>query len=183
MPDDEPAYTGASQPVLFTIEKSAVTIHADDQTARTGDPLPKLTCTVSGLAGQDRLAREPRLTCDADMRTAGSYTIVVSGAQVPDTDNYKEEIVYENGTLTVSGTNQGDGAGSPGSGSGSSGTGGTGSPGSGSGSSGTGGSGSSSGTGGSSGGMGGNLGAGGYPQTIIPCGIKITGRLEKPPSL
>lgn len=180
VPDDEPAYTGASQPVLFTIEKSAVTIHADDQTARTGDPLPKLTCTVSGLAGQDRLAREPRLTCDADMRTAGSYIIVVSGAQVPDTDNYKEEIVYENGMLTVSGTNQGDGTGSPGSGSGSSGTGGTGSPGSGSGSSGTGGSGSSSGTGGSSGDMGGNLGGIGSPGSGFGSTGSGTGSSRQP---
>ena len=51
-------------------------------------------------------ARSSRLTrplaCSADMGRPGEYAITASGAAVPATGNYNEDIVYVPGTLTVS---------------------------------------------------------------------------------
>lgn len=124
--------------LLFTIEKAAITICADDITAKKGDSLPKLTYTVSGLAETDSLAAAPELVCDADMKKAGVWPITVRGAKAPDTGNYHTDIVYKQGTLTVlDAAAPGTGSGTSGTGSSSSGTG-SGSAGTGSGSSGAG---------------------------------------------
>ena len=63
-----------------------------------GGVLPAYTYTVSGLVNGDSLTMEPVVACaDADVNTAGSYTIVVSGASAG--DNY--EITFKPGTLVV----------------------------------------------------------------------------------
>ena len=101
VPEDDAEYAGASEAVPFTIRKAAVTIKADNKAAQAGSPLPELTYTISGLAEKEQLAAAPKLSCSADMDTAGIYPITAGGAKVPDTDNYQEEITYESGTLTV----------------------------------------------------------------------------------
>lgn len=85
----------------FIIEKAAITICADDKTAKRGEPLPELTYTVSGLAQADSLAAVPELACEADMKKAGVWPITVKGAKAPETGNYHTDITYQHGTLTV----------------------------------------------------------------------------------
>ena len=85
----------------FTIGRAGVTITADSLTASVGGEKPVLTYTVDGFVGTDELAVRPVLACNADMDTAGSYIITASGAAVPGTGNYDEEITYVPGTLTV----------------------------------------------------------------------------------
>ena len=88
----------------FTIAKATITITAADKSAAAGNAKPELTYTVSGLVGEDALSTAPTLTCDADMDTVGSYPITAAGATVPNTTNYNEEIIYVDGTLTVTAT-------------------------------------------------------------------------------
>lgn len=97
---DDPAYIGSAE-VSFTIAKAKITITAEDAEAYTGSDMPKLSYTVSGLATGEKLAKEPSISCAADMKKAGSYVIAVSGAEVPNTNNYEETITYVSGTLEV----------------------------------------------------------------------------------
>ena len=95
---------------IFTITKATVTIKADDKSVYVGDTMPELTYTVSGLASGDNLGGTVSLSCEAtDTNTAGTYTIKASGAAVPNTDHYNSEIVYQDGTLTVSRRSSGGG--------------------------------------------------------------------------
>lgn len=97
---DDPAYIGSAE-VSFTIAKAKITITAEDAEAYTGSDMPKLSYTVTGLATGEKLAKEPSISCAADMKKAGSYVIAVSGAEVPNTNNYEETISYVSGTLEV----------------------------------------------------------------------------------
>lgn len=97
---DDPAYIGSAE-VSFTIAKAKITITAEDAEAYTGSDMPKLSYTVTGLATGEKLAKEPSVSCAADMKKAGSYVIAVSGAEVPNTNNYEESITYVSGTLEV----------------------------------------------------------------------------------
>ena len=86
----------------FTIRKAAITVTAEDKAAYVGDTEPTYTYTVSGLAEGEKLATQPTAACPtADMTKAGSYPITVGGASAPAGGNY-EDIVYVEGTLTVS---------------------------------------------------------------------------------
>jgi hypothetical protein len=99
----DPKYTGASAAVNFTIAKATITITVTDQSATAGSAEPTYTYTVSGLAPSEKLAKNPTASCPtANMNAAGSYPIIVSGAEVPDTGTYHTAIIYKNGTLTVS---------------------------------------------------------------------------------
>ena len=98
---DDPNYVGSAT-VSFTISKATVTVTVDDKEAYVGSDMPELSYTVSGLAAGETLATNPTLTCNADMDKAGKYAITASGAAVPATGNYNEDIVYVPGTLTVS---------------------------------------------------------------------------------
>lgn len=109
IPDDNESYIG-SVTLAFQIEQATITVKADDKTATVGGSKPELTATVSGLADGEQLKTPPTLACDADMARAGSYEIIASGAEVPDGGNYKGEIVYQPGTLTISGSNAGGGS-------------------------------------------------------------------------
>lgn len=97
---DDPAYIGSAE-VSFTIAKAKITITAEDAEAYTGSDMPKLSYTVTGLATGEKLAKEPSVSCAADMKKDGSYVIAVSGAEVPNTNNYEETITYVSGTLEV----------------------------------------------------------------------------------
>ena len=96
------AYAEAKASYALTVNKATVTITANDKSATVGDTQPAYTYTVTGLAAGNILATLPTVNCPtADMNTAGTYTIVASGAAVPSAVNYNEVIVYINGTLTV----------------------------------------------------------------------------------
>jgi len=97
-------YTGYGEKSV-TIEKATVTVTAEDLTANLGEELPQLTYTVTGLANGQKIQGQVAIACEADMATAGEYTITVSGGSVPDRNNYVEEIVYVDGTLTVADPN------------------------------------------------------------------------------
>lgn len=85
----------------FTIDKSSITIKADNKKATVGTTKPALTYTVIGLADGDALAAAPILICDANMDTIGKYPITASGAAVPSGSNYNTEITYVTGILEV----------------------------------------------------------------------------------
>lgn len=107
--------------LVFTISKATVTVKADDKSVYVGDAMPELTYSVSGLVGDDKLSGTVSLSCDAtDTNTAGTYTITLSGAAVPDTNHYNSEIVYQPGTLTILSRGGGGGGGSSSGGSSSS---------------------------------------------------------------
>lgn len=99
--ENDQNYVGSTT-VNFTISKATVTITVADKEAYVGSDMPELSYTVSGLAAGETLATNPTLTCNADMDKAGEYAITASGAAVPATGNYNEDIVYVSGTLTVS---------------------------------------------------------------------------------
>lgn len=88
--------------LVFTINKATVTVKADDQLVYVGDEMPQFTYTVSGLVGTDTLNGTVSFACDAtDTDEAGTYPITPSGANVPNTELYNDDIEYETGTLTI----------------------------------------------------------------------------------
>lgn len=87
---------------VFSIAKATVTITPDNQSVHVGDAMPEFTYTVSGLAEGHSLAVSPTLTCSAENTdTAGTYVITADNAEVPDTEHYNSEIVYGQGTLSI----------------------------------------------------------------------------------
>ena len=81
----------------WTIAKAKLTIAPDSKVIYIGEKLPTLTYTVTGLAGGDKLVKDPVLTTNADADQAGSYTITAANADAG--DNYT--ITYVNGSLTI----------------------------------------------------------------------------------
>ena len=164
---EDETFAAASDTLRLTIGKASITITALDQTISAGDTAPDLRFpvehthyTVSGLVNEDALSGTVTMNyqrdgqnIQPDTTAAGVYTIAVSGAAVPN-DSYESNIIYINGTLTItpaSGT--GGNTGDPDDGSSGESSGGSSS---GSGSSGGGSSGSSS-SGGHSGSSGGGI--------------------------
>ena len=96
-----------SDPVEVTIHQAQLTIQAHDRTASVGDPVPTLSSsgyTVSGLVPGDTLVKGPVLSYAStpDLSRAGTYSIQISGAAAPEGGNYRSDILYVPGTLTVS---------------------------------------------------------------------------------
>lgn len=96
-----------ADPVLVTIHQAQLTIQVKNKTAFVGKEVPTLgkeDYTVSGLVGQDTLAKEPTLTYSPtpNMALPGTYTIQAAGAEGPAGGNYRTEILYQPGTFTVS---------------------------------------------------------------------------------
>lgn len=103
VPDrDDLPYAG-SQSYPFIIEKRPVTIKVEDKVMTAGEPLPAFTYIVEGvLPGETALIGEPKLTCVANGKTAGSYEITVDLTGVSYTPNYKAaDPAFVKGTLTV----------------------------------------------------------------------------------
>ena len=95
----EAAYT-------LTVAKGIITIAAKNKNAYVGDTEPALgetDYTVTGLREGETLATPPAITYESapDMSASGTAVIKVIGAEAPAGGNY-EEIVYQNGTLTIS---------------------------------------------------------------------------------
>ena len=96
-----------ADPVLVTIHQAQLTIQVKNKTAFVGKEVPTLgkeDYTVSGLVGQDTLAKEPTLTYSPtpNMALPGTYTIQAAGAEGPAGGNYRTEILYQPGTFTIS---------------------------------------------------------------------------------
>ena len=90
----------------ITIKQATITITAKKQTAKVGDAAaPDLTgqYEVTGLAKGEALKTQPTVAYaeTPDLTKTGTVAITVSGAAAPDGGNYNE-IVYKNGTLTIS---------------------------------------------------------------------------------
>ncbi len=99
----------------FIINKATITISAKNKSAYIGDTTPVLGTedyTVTGLKVGEVLKTLPTIAYEIapDMTQAGAATIKVSGAEAPDGGNYKE-IVYNDGTLTISRRSSGGGGG------------------------------------------------------------------------
>ena len=100
--DGSDRYILTNGTLAAAISKAKITITADDKTCTDVSKLPKWTYTVKGLAENEQLKKEPVPACDTSAPDEnGAYTITVSGAEVPDTKNYEEEIEYVSGKLTV----------------------------------------------------------------------------------
>lgn len=94
------AYPETLIPGGLVIEKATLTVTADNKTMYVSDALPTYTYTVSGWQGSDKdtaTFTAPTLSCSADGKTAGTYTITAGGANAG--GNYN--ISYVDGTLTV----------------------------------------------------------------------------------
>lgn len=103
---------------IFTITKATVTIRPNDKSAYVGDAVPVLgknDYTVTGLVGNDTLTTVPTLSYAStpDMNTTGTYAIKASGAAA---NEAHYELIYEDGTLTVSRRSSGGGGGGSSSG-------------------------------------------------------------------
>ena len=90
----------------ITIKQATITITAKNQTAKVGDEkAPDLTgqYEISGLAEGETLKTLPTIAYaeTPDLTKTGTVAITVRGAEAPDSGNYNE-IVYKNGTLTIS---------------------------------------------------------------------------------
>ncbi len=85
----------------FTIHKATVTIRADSKEIYKDSRMPSFSYKVSGLAKNDKLAALPTVSCGGDVSVVGQYAVTASGAAVPDSGNYDENIVYIDGVLSV----------------------------------------------------------------------------------
>lgn len=92
----EPGMVGIGEKSVV-IQKASLVIRADNQSVQIGNKMPELTYTVHGLVGKDTLLKEPKLTCDANLKNPGQYEIQISDADAG--DNYK--ISYKPGILKV----------------------------------------------------------------------------------
>ena len=94
-----------SDPVLVHILPAPITVQAKNKTAYVGSETPALTaadCTVTGLVGEDKLAKAPTISyvTTPDMTKPGAVAIQVTGAEIPNS-NYDPNITYVPGVLTI----------------------------------------------------------------------------------
>ena len=93
-------YNSFSKTFTLTVNKTPLTITADDKTKTAGQANPSLTVSYSGFVNGESssvLTTQPTVTTTATASSAaGTYPITVSGAAAA---NY--EIIYVEGTLTV----------------------------------------------------------------------------------
>ncbi len=113
--DDQYSDIVATKTII--IKQAVITITAKNQTAKVGDEkAPDLTgqCEITGLAKGEALKTPPTIAYaeTPDLTKAGTVAIVVKDAEVPDGGNYNSEIVYKNGTLTISARPSSGGGGS-----------------------------------------------------------------------
>ncbi len=81
----------------LSITPLELTITADNKAIHTGDPDPTFTFSTSRFVGSDTLITNPTCSVPDPHTTAGTYSIICSGADAG--ANYT--ISYVNGTLTV----------------------------------------------------------------------------------
>lgn len=119
-------YTG-SEGYQFVIRPKIITIRPNDIKRKIGDDKPEWLdadyeikpdatekpYTVTGLVGNEKIQKEPTLTCDVEnMKKTGTYTIYASGADAGAnyTINYQEGIltISEKGDATITGVSISD---------------------------------------------------------------------------
>ena len=85
---------------VFTITPAPLTVTAQSYTRQLGQPNPEFEVTYKGFRNGEKegvVTVKPTVSCEADETSpAGTYDIVVSGAEAP---NYT--ITYVSGVLTV----------------------------------------------------------------------------------
>ncbi|MBQ7604484.1 MAG: InlB B-repeat-containing protein [Clostridia bacterium] len=91
---ENPNYTVSVETGVFTINKKAVTVTADNKSKTYGDSDPALTATIEGLVGKDTLSYS---LVRAEGENVGTYTITPAGEAVQ--GNYN--VVYLTGTLEI----------------------------------------------------------------------------------
>ena len=118
--DNSGNYNTVQKNLTVKVAKKAVTVTALDKNAYIGSDVPDLSnpeagkdYKVEGLVGTDRLNGDVTLTYaqTPDMNKAGKIAINITGTL--SNDNY--DIIYANGTLTVSNRHSGGGGGGGGS--------------------------------------------------------------------
>ena len=100
IPSSDSNYIG-SVSYNFSIEKSTITITADNKTATLNGTIPIYTYRIHGIANGETLTTEPILNCTPNMSVSGNYPINATGAVAPAGNNYNP-IQYIPGTLTIS---------------------------------------------------------------------------------
>ena len=91
-------YKQASKTVSIIVNKAAVTITAKSYTIRVGNAFPTFEYTAAGLINGEKLPIIPQISCTADGKTEGEFSIIVSG----DAESMNYVYTYNEGTLTVS---------------------------------------------------------------------------------
>jgi len=102
-----------SKNYTFVIKKATITITASDKEIYTGSFAPVLgeaDYTVEGLVNGETLKTAPTIEYETtpDTSAAGTTVIKVHSAEAPEGGNYNE-IVYTNGTLTITKKSSGGG--------------------------------------------------------------------------
>ncbi len=82
---------------ILLIGRAVITLTVDNKTAEQYRELPQFTYTATGLIQGDPMITNPTISTQADMKSAGEFEIIASGADAG--DNYT--IAYVPGTLTV----------------------------------------------------------------------------------
>ncbi len=103
-PEDQ-NYTGSTT-IPVVIEQAEIRVTAPSKTIYVGETAPVFSaadCNITGLVQGENLKTPPTVAyAEApDTSKTGSVTVTASGAEVPEGGNYKDRIVYENGTLTI----------------------------------------------------------------------------------
>lgn len=103
---DNRYHPAKSNPIEVTIQQAAITIKVRDKTATVGDTVPPLgpsDCVVTGLVLGDTLLVEPTVLYSPvpDLSQPGRVSIQATGAVVPEGGNYRSQITYLPGTLTI----------------------------------------------------------------------------------
>ena len=98
-------YTGSTT-IPVVIEQAEIRVTAPSKTIYVGETAPVFSaadCNITGLVQGENLKTPPTVAyAEApDTSKTGSVTVTASGAEVPEGGNYKDRIVYENGTLTI----------------------------------------------------------------------------------
>lgn len=96
-PADTTNYNTVIADVDVTVDKAVITITVDNKTAKQYEGLPQFTFTATGLIQGETLITNPSISTQADMKSAGTFEIIATGADAG--DNYT--ITYVPGTLTV----------------------------------------------------------------------------------
>ena len=109
-------YAQTTATYTLIVDKATITITAKDKAAYRGSTVPAFTVDdyiVTGLRTGETLATLPTLAYETepDMSQTGTIAIKASGAEAPTGDNYND-IVYVDGTLTISNKPSGGGGGS-----------------------------------------------------------------------
>ena len=103
-PEDRNYIGSTTIPVV--IEQAEIRVTAPSKTIYVGETAPVFSaadCNITGLVQGENLKTPPTVAyAEApDTSKTGTVTVTASGAEVPEGCNYKDQIVYENGTLTI----------------------------------------------------------------------------------